>query len=196
MRTRRSAKAQPMSIHRVKVTLDRTKPPIWRRLDIDSSATLGDLHDAIQAAMGWDNSHLHQFVVGDTYYSDPLMALDDVLDEHAARLADVAPAKGDKLRYEYDFGDSWEHTILVEDVREPDPATRYPVCVAGKRAGPPEDCGGVWGYADLLAALADPENPDHEDLREWIGGSWDAEAFDLDATNRRIADWRTLTGRA
>jgi len=195
MPSRQPTRPQPTSIHRIKVTLLRTKPPIWRRFDIDSAATLGELHDAIQASMGWYNSHLHQFTAGGVDYSDPLMELDDVLDEHTVRLADVAPAKGSKLRYQYDFGDDWLHEITVEAVREPDPATRYPVCIAGKLAGPPEDCGGVWGYDALLDTLADPESPDHDELMEWIGGAWDAEAFDIAAANHRIGQWSILMGR-
>jgi hypothetical protein len=138
--------------------------------------------------MGWYNSHLHDFRIGDVSYSDPRMMqeLSD-RDEWTALLEEVAPRPKSRLRYTYDFGDSWEHEILVEAITAPEPDKRYPVCVTGKRACPPEDCGGVWGYADLLEAIADPANPEHEELLEWLGDPFDPEAFDVAEVNQRLA---------
>lgn len=182
------ARPRPRSVHQFKVTLLGIKPPIWRRIAVPSDYSLGELHYVLQLAMGWTDSHLHDFRIGDTTYGDPeqLEELGDE-DEWYAPLTHVAPTARSRMRYMYDFGDSWEHDILVEKVGPPDPDTRYPVCLAGKRAGPPEDCGGVWGYADLLKAQADPDNPEYDEIREWIGGPIDPEAFALEHVNERLA---------
>jgi hypothetical protein len=188
MSPRKRAKPQPASVHQLKVTLLHLSPPVWRRLAIPSDMPLGALHYVLQLAMGWDDSHLHDFRVGKTTYGDPEMLeeLGDA-DEWEASLAEVAPRRGSRLRYTYDYGDNWEHDIVVEQVGPPMPDVRYPVCVAGERAGPPDDCGGVWGYADLLEALADPNHPEHGWMLEWAGGPIDPEAFDLDEVNKRLA---------
>ncbi len=173
-------------VYRLKVTLVGIKPPIWRRILVPGGTTLEGLHYAIQAAMGWTNSHLHQFELGETTYSDRRFELGDVEDERKARLGAIGLKKGKAFRYIYDFGDNWEHQVKVEDVLAPDEKLRYPTCVDGKRAGPPEDCGGIWGYDELLRAISDPKHPDHEEMLEWAGGSFDPEAFDLEAVNRQM----------
>lgn len=180
-------------ILQIKVTLADSRPAIWRRLEVGGATTLGDLHDILQIVMGWTNSHLHQFIADDgTYYSDPRFQLDDadfghrVLDEHRVRLDRVASAPKGRLSYEYDFGDSWEHLIVVEKVLAPEPGVRYPRCVGGERAGPPDDCGGVWGYEELLEALRDETHPEHEDFLEWVPEGFDPAAFDPGATNREL----------
>src|SRR5207237_1559142 len=156
-----------------KITLRGTRPPIWRRIRV-ADCTLDRLHEHVQAAMGWTNSHLHHFRVGEQLYGDPdLMAenFKDVGDEDstATRLSDLVPAGGKKFKfaYEYDFGDSWEHELVVEEVGPPGDASEYPACLDGKVACPPEDVGGVWGYADFLAAVRDPDHERHEELLEW-----------------------------
>ncbi len=186
--SRGASGAKTRTVHRLKVTLLGFRPPIWRRIVVPSDITLARLHGILQVSMGWHDSHLHDFKAGLDTYGDPreLEGLED-LDERRARLADVAPRPRSRLRYLYDFGDSWEHDIVVEAVEAPAPGVRYPTCLGGKRACPPEDCGGVWGYADLLAAIADPNNPDHDDLLDWLGGPFDPEAFDVAAVNRMLA---------
>ncbi len=175
------------SIHQLKVTLERSRPPIWRRVLVQSNITLDRLHDTIQLAMGWSDSHLHEFRIGETSYGDQdLLADFDVKNERTTRLGTIAPRPKDRLRYQYDFGDSWDHLILVEAVLPPDTEIHYPICVAGRRACPPEDCGGFWGYADLLDALNDPLHPEHADMTEWMGGSFDPDHFDLEVINRRL----------
>ena len=180
-------KARPTEIYQIKVTLKGSKPPIWRRLLVPSDVTLGHLHHIIQVAMGWFNAHLHQFIVGgDTYYGVADPDYDDwieMLDERAFTLKDVAPGEKSRFDYEYDFGDSWEHVVLVEKVLPPDPEQAYRVCIKGRRACPPEDVGGVWGYEEFLEAIEDPDHSEHEDYLEWIGGEFDPEEFDLDETN-------------
>lgn len=184
-----TSKARPKakSVYQLKITLRGSKPPIWRRVQVPGSMALDALHMVIQIAMGWDESHLHQFFVGNATYAPPDPGFVDPFfsaeDEARARLHKIAPEEGAKFTYEYDFGDSWEHTILVEKILDPDPDTRYPRCVAGRMACPPEDCGGIWGYYQLLDTLADPKAPDHAEIVEWIGGDFDPTAFSLDEVN-------------
>lgn len=180
--------ASPPSVHRLKVTLRGVRPPIWRRLLVPSGVTLAKLHDILQRAMGWHDSHLHLFRTRDATYGDRIMLDDpDVRSERTSRLGVVAPTKGSKLWYDYDFGDGWEHEILVEAVVPPDAGARYPVCLGGRRACPPEDSGGVWGYADLIEIVGDPGHEDHAAMTEWLGRPLDPEAFDVEAVNRRLA---------
>ncbi len=167
-------------IYQIKVTLEGSKPPIWRRLLVPGDVTLAQLHDIIQIAMGWEGYHLHQFIVGDTYYGEPHPDYEpwlEMRDERRVRLHQIAPREGMKFRYEYDFGDGWMHQILVEKILPPEPGKVYPVCIKGKRACPPEDVGGIWGYYDFLEAIRNPEHPEHADYLEWIGGEFDPEAF-------------------
>lgn len=179
-------------IYQIKVTLEGSKPPIWRRLQVPGDTTLGELHDIIQIAMGWTDSHLHQFIVDGTYYGMPDPDWDDLhqtLDEGRFRLDQIATQEGDKFRYEYDFGDSWLHQVLVEKITPPDPEQVYPICIKGRRACPPEDVGGVWGYEEFLEAIRDPKHPEHEEYLGWIGGPFDPKAFDLEETNDFLLDW-------
>ena len=151
--------------------------------------TLARLHRILQAVMGWLDYHLHQFIIDGTYYGEPHPDYEDWLemkDERRFRLHQVAPGEGFRFTYEYDFGDSWGHTLLVEKVFPPEPGVRYPVCVKGRRACPPEDVGGIWGYYGFLEAMQDPDHPDHEMYTEWIGGEFDPEAFDLDEVNAAL----------
>lgn len=149
--------------------------------------TLGDLHHLIQIAMGWQDSHLHDFQIGKVTYGDPEMLEESGdRDEWEAELSRVAPKARKKFRYLYDFGDHWEHEILVEAVGAPEPGIRYPTILAGERACPPDDSGGVWGYADLLEILADPANPNYEEMAMWAGGPIDPEAFDLKKANKLL----------
>ncbi len=174
-------------IYQLKVTLKGSKPPIWRRIQVPADTKLSQLHWMLQDVMGWMNSHMHQFRVGQTYYGEPSPDYDfEVEDERKITLSQAAPGAKKKIVYDYDFGDDWEHEILVEKVLEPEPGVRYPICIAGKRACPPEDCGGVWGYAEFLEAIRDPKHPEHEDMLEWVGGAFDAEEFDLDFINEEL----------
>ena len=137
--------------------------------------------------MGWTDSHLHQFIIDEIYYSVP-SPYDDfpIKDELRFSLAQIAPEEKSKIIYEYDFGDSWEHQILVEKIFALDPAVSYPVCIKGKRACPPEDVGGTWGYEEFLKALGDSDNPKHLESLEWWGESFDPEAFNLEEINIQL----------
>lgn len=191
-------KAQPTVIYQIKVTLQDSRPPIWRRLLAPDNLTLGTLHHIIQAAMDWEDYHLHQFIVGkrsfEVFYGapDPNYADWDMemKNEQQVKLNQIVTGEKFKFIYEYDFGDSWRHVLLVEKILPVDPQQQYPVCIKGKRACPPEDVGGVWGYAVFLEALANPKHPDHEMYEEWVGDEFDAEHFDLDEINRRLARLR------
>jgi len=151
---------------------------------VPSDFTLYELHKVIQAVMPWAGYHLYQFTIASVDYGDP--SPEDMYPMKAARryrLNQLVPRELAKFLYTYDFGDNWEHEILVEKVLPPEPGARYPLCIAGKRACPPDDCGGPWGYAELLEALADPEHEEHEEMLEWVGGELDPEAFDLEEAN-------------
>lgn len=150
--------------------------------------TLARLHDVIQMAMGWDDYHLHEFEIGGVRYG-----IDDgegwgppPKDERRARLHQVAPV-GTTVAYQYDFGDCWDHDIEVEAVLPAEAGQRYPVCLAGEGACPPEDCGGTWGFAELLEVLADPDHEEHERMLQWVGGAFDPEHFDLGAVNETLS---------
>jgi len=177
-------------IYHLKVVLNETKPPVWRRLQVPGNATLGWLHAAIQVAMGWTNSHLHQFKAGGAIYSDLRHnALEfegdpGILDENKATLQQVALRPKDVLAYEYDFGDSWHHQITVEKILTPDSAaSNVALCLDGARACPPEDCGGTWGYDNLLKILKNPRHKEHKSMLEWLGRPLKPEAFDLEEVN-------------
>jgi hypothetical protein len=177
----------PQEAIRLKVTLKGLKPPVWRRLVVEDTMTLGYLHDAVQAAMGWENSHLHLFLVEREQFGDPGQ-LDDVADEAAVTVGGLAKRGVKSFDYVYDMGDGWEHAIAIEGSGPLEPGRAYPACVGGKRACPPEDSGGPWGFADMLAALADPGNERHAEFREWIG-AFDPAAFSVEAAEARLRAW-------
>ena len=174
-------------IYQLKVTLKDSRPPIWRRLLAPADFSLFKLHQALQLAMGWTDSHLHQFIIDGEFYSIPSREdFEPVLDERRYPLGQIAPREKRKFVYEYDFGDSWEHEIVVEKILPPEPEVKYPVCVKGKGACPPEDVGGVWGYAEFLQAIRDPNHEEHDMYLEWMGDEFDPEAFDLDEVNQAL----------
>lgn len=168
---------RPRQIYQLMITLAEVRPRVWRRVCLPGGYTLDRVHRAIQYAMGWQAYHLHSFEIDGVQYGEPdpngELALCDELD---ARLDEVA-VRGDRLLYTYDFGDWWEHEVEVEDVFAADPDAVYPVCTAGANACPPEDVGGAAGYDDFLEAFTDPAHPDHLQMREWIGRSFDPAEF-------------------
>ena len=187
MLTRKPAtRKAPESILVLRVDLAHLKPAIWRRLEVPADITLAQLHRVIQMAFDWYDSHLHCFEIGDRRYGRPMpdlfgMEMDD-LDERKFRLNEVA-AVGTRFTYTYDFGDDWHHLIKVEKILAPTPGVRYPRCVAGKNAAPPEDCGGPWGYAEMMQAVADPDHPERDELLEWLDEDFDPTEFDRDELN-------------
>jgi hypothetical protein len=196
----RRAKPRPRAaggprIYTIKVTLRYTEPPVWRRLEVPSSIRLVDLHYAIQDAFEWDDSHLWSFDTQTGSYGSPEDERED-RDAGTRRLRDVAPRVRSRLLYTYDFGDNWEHDIVVEAAGDPVPGTAYPRCLDGERAGPPEDCGGPMGYERLIEILDNPGHARHENRLSWLGLSsadeFDPEAFDIDAVNARLSRYATV----
>jgi hypothetical protein len=173
-------------IYQMKVTLSGSKPPIWRRIQVRGDITLAKLHTIIQAVMGWGDYHLHAFRVDgiDFGQPDPELAMRS---DRTIKLYQFVRGEKYRFRYEYDFGDSWEHVLEVEKLLAPEPGVHYPRCLTGKRACPPEDVGGIWGYAAFLEAIRDEAHPEHAELLEWVGGKFDSDAFDLEAVNRELA---------
>jgi hypothetical protein len=173
-------------IYELHIELEDIAPRIWRRLLVPAKITLPKLHDLLQLAMGWTNSHLHSFQIGENAYSMADADLDELemLDEKKVTLEG---ALGDSVRefvYEYDFGDSWRHRIKVRAVEKPNAEWSYPLCVAGARAAPPDDVGGPLGYEEFLRAIKDPKHEEHASMLVWVGGAFDPEGFDLNAINR------------
>lgn len=189
MKTRKSASNQ--TIYQLKITLKDIRPPIWRRIQVLSSTTLQQLHLIVQAAMGWENYHMHSFSIAGIDYGQPQPEYDlNVRSEKTVKLSQVVKSEKSKFSYTYDFGDSWEHEILVEKELPLTPDTNYPVCITGKRACPPEDCGGSWGYAELLETITDPSHPEYEERIEWVGESFNPDIFDLDEVNQRLGEFK------
>ncbi len=185
-RARRQAPISPDSILKLKVMLAEVEPPVWRRILVPASDTLLELHRALQAAMGWTDSHLHRFELAQQRYGLPEMGDDGVADERSLPLFEAFEAAAELL-YEYDFGDGWKHRVRLEQVLPVDPLLRYPRCIDGGRACPPEDCGGAPGYEGFLSAISNPRDERHQELVEWIGGRFDPEAFNLAEANARLS---------
>jgi hypothetical protein len=177
----------PATLYQLKVTLRGIKPPIWRRLLVPGSITLNKLHQIIQTAMDWSDSHLHQFIIeGEDFGIPSPKDWEPVKDERRYRLNQVARTEKTKFLYVYDFGDNWEHEILVEKIQPAEPGIKYPLCIKGKRACPPEDVGGAWGYMEFLEAMSNPDHVDHDSYIEWWGDDFNPEGFDIEIVNRAL----------
>ena len=181
--------SEPIQIYQLKFTLRGSRPPIWRQFQVRGDINLGKLHRILQVVMGWTDTHLHQFTIRGKQYWIPDegdMDLRKKIDERKHRLRDVVSRQASRFAYEYDFGDLWAHELLVENILSPQAGVQYPVCLAGARACPPEDVGGTVGYENLLEAIHNPNHPQHEEYLEWVGDSFDPEAFDADEVNRKL----------
>ena len=194
MATKKIASSQ--NIYQIKVTLLGTKPPIWRRLLVPASMTLAKLHDVLQTAMGWAGGHMHEFRTADRHFGIPdpedrSMGM-QVENERSIRLSSVLRSAGAKLIYTYDFGDNWEHAVVLERLLPAQLSLdlEYPICIDGKLACPPDDCGGIPGYYELIEALADPEHDRHEEISEWISDGFDPQAFSVENVNRMLSPKR------
>lgn len=185
MATSKRSTSEP--IFELKVTLAESDPPIWRRIQVPSDTTLYKLHHILQAAMGWTNSHLYQFEDQDGFYGepDPDWGM-DIKSARRTKLSQIVKVENTRFSYVYDMGDNWDHEVMVEKVLPPEPDKPYPVCLAGERACPPEDCGGVWGYDELLETISDPNHEDYEEMMEWLGGKFDPEAFNMEQVNQSL----------
>jgi hypothetical protein len=200
--SRRRPRRAKIQRYRIRVDIAGARPPIWRRLEVSSQLMLDDLHQVIQAAFGWTDSHLHRFGAGGSVW-DPRTELylcpfdleegeDEGVPEDRVRLDEVLVDVGDSLHYVYDYGDDWEHRIKLEGVLEWPPGAPLVTCVGGRRAGPPEDCGGIHGYEEMLANAADPGSDAHDDaldsMLHYLGTrDFDPAQFDLDEVNAALS---------
>jgi len=177
-------------LYRLKVTLLNSKPPIWRRLRVHGDTTLAGLHAILQVAMGWLDSHLHTFEVHGITYADPDPEWHPpVSDERGPTLTGLGLVTGSRFTYEYDMGDGWRHEIVVEAVTDAETARpRRAACIAGRRACPPEDVGGIGGYAYFLEAIRDSNHKEHKDMMDWIGKEFDPEAFSVAETDQALEE--------
>ncbi len=178
-------------LYQFKIQLDGISPAIWRRLLIPSDLLLSDLHKVIQTTMGWENAHLHQFEKHDRFYL-PRMQDDwtwnemDNVDYAGMKVSDLLKEEQDSVNYEYDFGDSWNHSILLEKITDNPMGRKNPICLAGARNCPPEDCGGTWGYEHFLQVIGNPKHKEHDEILEWMGEDFDPEYFSADEVNNLL----------
>lgn len=183
------AKSKVDTVYQIKITLADIKPPVWRRVEI-TDCTLSNLHQVIQVVMGWDGYHLWAFDIGGEQYGEDPTGEMEMINAGNTKLSKVVRAGVKRFRYTYDFGDNWNHVIQIEKVLQADPQVKYPRCVKGSRACPPEDCGGPWGYVNFLEAIRNPDHKSHREMLEWVGGEFDPEAFDIDAVNKGLESLR------
>ncbi len=169
--------------YRLKMTLRHSNPAIWRSVELSGDTKLSELHAIFQTAMGWEDSHLHKFRIGEVLYGVKSPGAPELLDEKRPSVSQLLPVKGQRFVYEYDFGDGWKHSIVLEKLLEPEKDVKYPICLAGARSCPPEDCGGPHGYMNFLEAISDSKHPEHESMVEWSGGDFNPEAFDVNIAN-------------
>jgi hypothetical protein len=174
-------------VYQIKVTLIDIRPLIWRRFRVYSDITFRDLHNILQIVMGWENYHLYQFLLSSHQFVESQLGAGDKPATH--RLDEFVQHEGAVLRYEYDFGDSWQHDLELEKIlaytRKP-----CPICTHGRRACPPEDSGGAWGYQELVAAMKRRRGSEYRHYVEWLGGPFDPQAFDIDDVNSMLADFQ------
>lgn len=183
---------QPNALQ-IRITLSEIEPAVWRELAVPWTWHLGQLHLAIQAAFNWWNCHLHEFNIGGLRYGDPELLEDDgfpdsprAFDEREVRLLDFDRGRVAPFSYLYDFGDCWRHTIEIQKPLALDTTPKLGTCVAGARARPPEDVGSIDGYERFLATMADPTDPEHAAMKQWCGGHFDPDWFDLERTDKDV----------
>lgn len=188
-------------VFQFKITLKDWQPPIWRRIQVKDS-TLDKFHERIQTAMSWRNYHLYHFKINEDCYGDPDLLHDlfidfDYIDSREVKLSEIVPKDGKRFpfEYEYDFGDSWHHEVLFEGCLRGEKGQRYPICLEGERACPPEDVGGVRGYKEYLDVISDPRHEDHDRFLNW-SGPFDPDVFDAEKATKRmqrgLPDWRLM----
>ena len=178
-------------VYQLKITLSDTKPPIWRRFLIEPKENLFELHQAIQIIMGWSNSHMHQYRKNKIFYGTPDEEFGDdfgleILDEKKFKIFQVLDKLKAKIIYEYDMGDSWDHILVLEKILPREDKVKYPKCLNGAMACPPEDCGGISGYYNLLEIIESPKHKEHKEMLDWLGGKFDPIEFDLNGINQSL----------
>jgi hypothetical protein len=187
------------ALYQLRIALQDIEPTVWRQIQVWEDITMGKLHDILQVVMGWEDYHLHEFMIGRRLYSvpDPDDDMNErkVIDERRERLCDAMPRVGTQFLYLYDFGDNWRHDLLLEAILLPESSEQYPRCIGGERRTPPEDVGGTTGYEEYLEAIKDPEHEEHENVLRWRG-AFDPEAFAPDEVNRRLRKRFRSAGKA
>jgi hypothetical protein len=173
----------------LRISLKDHTPTIWRRLVVPGEIKLSKLHSIFQAAMGWEDYHLHQFQIGEQVYGVPDDEFDfeefDDIDEDTVLFSEVATAPM-RFSYQYDFGDNWQHEVVVEAIEPVPLVLKFATCIDGQRACPPEDCGGTGGFEEFVEAVTDPTHEEHVDYVQWVGHPFDPEAFSVAATNAAL----------
>ena len=180
------------TVHVLRIQLRHIEPPIWRTFAVASDTKLPKFNRILQAVMGWEGYHLHMFNVAEIAFGEKDEDADYVIPERNITVNQILPRPGSALRWDYDFGDGWEHDVVVESIDEPRPETRYPICTGGERACPPEDCGGPWGFEELLEAIADSTHPRHDELIEWLPLGYDPAEFDPEQATEDMRSPRPL----
>ncbi|MDH5720315.1 MAG: plasmid pRiA4b ORF-3 family protein [Spirochaetia bacterium] len=179
---------RPNITYQLKITLTDVNPPIWRRFTVNPEIKFPDFHKVLQTIMGWTNTHLHQFRFNDLIYGyDEEELDDDIIDYRNIKLNKLIKHEKEKIIYDYDFGDGWEHAIILEkiiDNKLNQPPS--PTCIDGERSCPPEDCGGPYGYEELLTALNNPKHEDHEEMLDWVGDEFNSEKYDIEYVNKML----------
>lgn len=182
-----------MRIFQIQISLRGFRPKIWRRVLVSENLLLSDFHKIIQTTMGWTNLHFHHFIKNRTYYSpkmedDAFWDNSQYIDYKKMKIVDLLKVEKDKVIYEYDFGDSWEHDIVLEKILPHDSKLVYPLCIKGKMNCPPEDCGGIYGYANMLEIIKNPKHKNYEEFIEWLGEEFDPEYFNINEVNNLLKE--------
>jgi len=184
---RRLGAENKFTVYEMKVRIKGARPAIWRRFRVSGNITFYKLHRILQEVMGWSDYHLYEFRVGKLLLGEPDPDYSpETKSARRVRLSEILIRETAQFIYIYDFGDYWEHEVTVERILSSDEELRHPVCIDGKRACPPEDCGGIWGYSDLLKIIRNPAHEEYEEMMEWLGGEFDPNQFDIDEVNRRL----------
>jgi hypothetical protein len=185
-------------IYQLRVSLVGSKPEIYRKFQVEDKISLYALHNVLQIVMNWTNAHLHMFDINGKKYSMPDYmeeadaAAEKFADEQDIILADLNLSENSTFKYIYDIGDNWDHTVVVEKISDKESGKKYPRCTEGKMACPPEDCGGIEEYYEMLKAFKDPKHEEHEDIVEWLGDDFDPEEFDIEDTNDFLSEVREI----
>jgi hypothetical protein len=184
---------QPEKAYILKIVLDEIQPPIWRTVLVPETLTLDRLHDVIQIVMGWQDDHAHLFMLGEQHFAPDPDAFDmdwQCQEEGRVRIMDLLTQPGQSLKYEYDFGDSWWHTVTLQEIQTiPDNHQVVLTCLEGKKACPPEDVGGPGGFMRFCQIMKDPSDPEYEEMKEWLGGKFKPYTFDQDQVNHELAKY-------
>ena len=186
-------KDEDSEVYQLKITISGSNPTIWRRFLVDSEINLYKLHNIIQIVMGWTDSHLHHYRENNVFYGTPqpdsgwdFNSKFKTVDERKYKINQILTRPKMRILYEYDFGDSWWHEVVLEKILEKDNKVNPPICLNGAMACPPEDCGGIGGYYNLLGVNRNPKDPEYDDMIEWLGDEFDPEKIDLEAINKKL----------